>query len=74
MDRGKEYSPKKLAKLVDNLGQIIELITLYNLKQDGTSKWAIGILYKRTQTTMINIDIPQFLWPLIFKSIVLITN
>ena len=43
----KEYSLKKLAKLVDNLGQIVELTTLYNLEQDGTSKWAIGILYKR---------------------------
>jgi len=38
MDRGKEYSLKKLAKLADNLGQVVELTTLYNLEQDGTSK------------------------------------
>ena len=38
MDGGKEYSLKKLARLTDNLRQIIELTTLYNLEQDGTSK------------------------------------
>jgi hypothetical protein len=38
MDRGKEYSLKRLAQLADNLGQIIELTTPYNLEQDGTSK------------------------------------
>ena len=47
MDGGKEYSPKKLAELTDNLGQVVELTTPYNLEQDGTSKRAIGILYKR---------------------------
>ena len=48
MDRGKEYSLKKLAELTDNLKQVIELTTLYNLEQDSTSKQVIGILYKRT--------------------------
>ena len=38
MDGGKEYSLKKLAKLIDNLGQVIEFTTLYNLEQDGTFK------------------------------------
>jgi len=38
INRGKEYSPKKLAELVDNLGQVIKLIIPYNLKQDSTSK------------------------------------
>jgi len=32
MDRGKEYSLKKLAKLVDDLGQVIELTMPYKLK------------------------------------------
>jgi len=32
MDGGKKYSLKKLVELVDNLGQIIEFIILYNLK------------------------------------------
>jgi len=32
MDRGKEYSLKKLAELIDNLGQVVELIILYNLE------------------------------------------
>ena len=45
---GKEYSPKKLAKLTDNLGQVVEFTTPYNPEQDGTSKQAISILYKRT--------------------------
>ena len=38
MDGGKKYSLKKLVKFVDNLGQVIELITPYNLEQDSTSK------------------------------------
>ena len=38
MDGGREYSPKKLAKLADNLGQVVELTIPYNLEQDGTSK------------------------------------
>ena len=38
MDGGKEYSLKKLAKFADNLKQIVEFTTPYNLKQDGTSK------------------------------------
>ena len=32
MDGGKEYSLKRLADLVDDLGQIVELITPYNLE------------------------------------------
>jgi len=38
MDGGKEYSLKKLAKPIDNLGQVVELTILYNLEQDSTSK------------------------------------
>ena len=38
MDRGKKYSLKKLAKLANNLRQIVELTILYNLKQDSTFK------------------------------------
>ena len=32
MDGGKEYSLKKLAELVDNLKQVVELTTPYNLE------------------------------------------
>ena len=74
MDRGKEYSLKKLAKLADNLRRVVELITLYNIEQDSISERTIGSLCERTRTAIINIDILQFLWPLIFKLIVLITN
>ena len=38
LDRGKEYSLKKLAKFIDNLRQAVELTILYNLEQDGTFK------------------------------------
>ena len=38
MDGGKEYNLKKLAKLINNLKQVIELTILYNLEQDNTSK------------------------------------
>ena len=38
MDRGKEYSLKKLVKLTDNLKQVVEFTTLYNLEQDSTFK------------------------------------
>jgi len=38
MDRGKEYSLKKLAKLADNPGQVVKLTILYNLEQDSTFK------------------------------------
>ena len=34
----KKYSLKELAKFINNLKQVIELTTLYNLKQDGISK------------------------------------
>ena len=61
MDRGKKYSLKKLAKLANNLGQVVKLTILYNLEQNGTSKRAIGILYKHTRITIIDIDILQFL-------------
>jgi hypothetical protein len=74
MNRGKEYSLNKLSKLAEDLGQIVELTTLYNPEQDGTSERLIGIICERTQTAIINIDIPQFLWPLIFELIILITN
>ena len=46
MDRGKEYSLKKLAELANNLRQVVELTILYNLEQDGIFKYIIGILYK----------------------------
>jgi hypothetical protein len=32
MDRGKEYSLKKLIKLVEELRQIVKMTTLYNLE------------------------------------------
>jgi hypothetical protein len=32
MDGGKEYSPKKLTKLAEELGQIVEMTTPYNLE------------------------------------------
>ena len=32
MDGGKEYSLKKLAKFIDDLGQVIEFTMLYNLE------------------------------------------
>ena len=32
MDGGKEYSLKKLVKLVNNLGQVIKFTTPYNLE------------------------------------------
>lgn len=74
MDGGKEYSPKKLTELAEELGQIVEMTTPYNLEQDGTSERSIGIICERTRTAMIDMAILQFLWPLILESIVLITN
>jgi hypothetical protein len=32
MDGGKEYSPTKLTVLIEDLGQVVELTTLYNLE------------------------------------------
>ena len=74
MDGGKEYSPNRLADLAEDLGQIVELTTPYNPEQDGVSERSIGIICARTRSAMIDMDIPPFLWPLIFESIVLITN
>jgi hypothetical protein len=74
MDRGKEYSPNRLAKLAKDLGQVVELTILYNLEQDGTSERSIGILCERTRTAMIDLSIPMILWPLILEAMVLITN
>ena len=61
MDRGKEYSPNRLADLAKDLGQVVELTTLYNPEQDSTSERLIRILYERTRTAMLDMDIPQFL-------------
>ena len=58
IDRGKEYSPKRLADLVDDLGQIVELTTPYNPEQDSTSERSIRILYERIRIVMLDIDIP----------------
>jgi len=35
---GKKYSPKRLAKFTDDLGQVIKFITPYNPEQDGIFK------------------------------------
>src|SRR6202021_354505 len=74
MDRGKEYSPNRLAELAEDLGQIVELTTPYNLEQDGTSKRSIGILCEKTRTAMIDLNILMILWPLILEAMVLVTN
>ena len=74
MDGGKKYSLEKLVKFINNLEQVVKLTTLYNLKQDGTSKQVIGIFCECIQTIIININILQFLQPLIFKLMVLIIN
>jgi hypothetical protein len=74
MDEGKEYSLNKLSELAKDLGQIVELTILYNPEQDSTLERLIGIICERTRTAIIDIDIPQFLWPLIFELIILITN
>ena len=58
MDRGKEYSLKRLADLADDLGHIVELTTPYNPEQDSTSERSIGILYKYIHTIILDIDIP----------------
>ena len=61
MDGGKEYSPKKLAELAEDLGQVVELTTPYSPEQDGTSERSIGILCERTRTIIIDLNIPIFL-------------
>jgi hypothetical protein len=74
IDKGKEYSLNKLSELAKDLGQIVELTTLYNPEQDGTLERLIGIICERIQTVIINMNIPQFLWPLIFELMILIIN
>jgi hypothetical protein len=74
LDGGKEYSPKKLDQLAENLGQIVEKTTPHNPEQDGLSERSIGIICEKVRTTIIDMDIPEFLWPIIFESMVEITN
>ena len=57
MNKNKEYSPNKLANLTDDLGQVVELIILYNLEQDSTSEQSISILCERTRIVIITMDI-----------------
>jgi hypothetical protein len=45
-----------------------------NPEQDGTSERSIGIICERTRTAMIDMAIPQFLWPPILETIVHVTN
>ena len=74
MDGGREYSPNKLIELAEDLGQVVELTTPYTPEQDGTSERSIGIVCERTRTAMIDLNIPAFLWPMIFDSMIKITN
>ena len=68
MDDSREYGPKKLSKLAKALGMIVEVTTLYTPEQDSKAERSIRTIVERTQATMINIDILQYLWPEIIEA------
>jgi hypothetical protein len=74
LDGGKEYSPIHLGALAKKLGQIVETTTPYTPEQDGTSERSIGIICAKVRAVVEDLDIPKFLWPLIFEAIIDITN
>lgn len=74
MDGGREYSLSQLQELCDEVGSILELITLYTLEQDGISERSICIVIEKVCSVMIGQNIPGYFWPEIFMSIVKITN
>ena len=68
MDDSREYGPKKLSELAKALEMIVKVITLYTPEQDSKAKRSIRTIVERTQATMINIDILQYLWPEIIEA------
>ena len=61
MDNNREYGPKKLPELAKALGIIVKVTTLYTPEQDNKAKRSIRTIVERTRTTIINIDILQYL-------------
>ena len=74
MDDGREYGPKKLPELAEALGMIVEVTTPYTPEQDGKAERSIRTIVERTRATMIDMDIPQHLWPEIMEAQIYITN
>lgn len=74
MDGGREYSLSQLQELCDEVGSILELTTAYTPEQDGISERTIRIVIEKVRSVMIGQNIPGYLWPEIFMSIVKITN
>ena len=74
MDGGREYSLSQLQELCDEVGSILELTTAYTPEQDGISERSIRIVIEKVRSVMISQNIPGWLWPEIFMSMIKVTN
>ena len=56
------------------MGANLEITTPHNPEQDPVSERAIRTIIERVRSIMIEMDIPDYLWPEILKAVVVITN
>ena len=61
MDGGREYSLSQLKELCDNIGSILEIMTLYNPEQDSISERLIQLILEKVRSAIIGQSIPSFL-------------
>ena len=74
IDGGREYSPEELEEFLQALGTVIETTTARNPHQDGTSERAIRIIIEKMRTTVIDQNIPLYLWPKLLSAIIHVSN
>jgi hypothetical protein len=74
LDGGREYSLSQFQELCDEIGSILEITTPHTPEQDAISERSIGIVLEKVRSVMIDLQIPGYLWPEIFISMIQITN
>lgn len=73
-DGGREYGPSQMAELCNRLGMLLEESTPYTPEQDGRAERSIRTIMEKTRTTMIDQNIPDYMWPEILLAMVHIHN
>ena len=74
LDGGREYSLAQLKDLCNDIGATLKVTTLYSANQDGTSERSIRLILEKVRSVMIGMNIPAFLWPETFQSVIKIMN
>jgi hypothetical protein len=74
LDGGREFTINEIKNLTSRIGANLEITTPHNPEQDPVLERSIRTLIERVRAIMIEMGIPDFLWPEILKAIVAITN